>query len=307
MTYLKRQLEELDKKIAQTKKLLEDPSIAALASEELKKLEQEKGALQTGESPRDESSQDTLDTHNVIMEIRAAAGGDEAGLFAAALYRMYTRFAEREGRQVEQLSINEGGLGNIKEVMFRISGRGSYGKLKHESGVHRVQRIPATESGGRIHTSTATVAVLPELEDKEFHLPPTDIKVETFRASGHGGQHVQKVESAVRLTHIPTGIVATCQAERSQFQNKERALSLLRARVYEQELTKKKESIDTTRKAQVGAGERAEKIRTYNFPQNRVTDHRLNKSWHNLDSIIDGDLNKIMDALQKPSGYVSPT
>ncbi len=293
MEYLKKELEKLDKKIAEAKKLIEDPSMSGLASEELKKLEQQKEALQTPESSKNPSAEENLDTHNVIVEIRAAAGGNEAGLFASDLYRMYTRFAESSGWKTEQISINEGGIGNIKEVIFRISGKDSYGKLKHESGVHRVQRVPSTESSGRIHTSTITVAVLPELEDKEFHIDPKDIKTETFRASSHGGQSVQKVESAVRVTHIPTKIAANCQSERSQFQNKERALNLLRARVFEQEQAKNKESVDSNRKDQVGTGDRSEKIRTYNFPQDRITDHRINKSWHNIEEILDGNLNPI--------------
>ena len=302
MGYLKEQIEEIDRKIAEARKLLSDPSLAALTEEEIKKLEEEKRLLQSSIEQRGSSANTELDTHNVIVEIRAAAGGAEAGLFASDLYRMYTRFAERQSWRTEQLSINEGGIGNIKEAIFRISGPGVYGKLKYESGVHRVQRVPATESSGRIHTSTATVAVLPEIEDKEFHLNPDDVKLETFRASGHGGQNVQKVESAVRLTHIPTGIVASCQSERSQFQNKERALSILRARVFEQEQAQKKESIDTTRKLQLGKGDRSEKIRTYNFPQDRITDHRIGKSWHHIEGILDGDLEPIIKDLETFAG-----
>ena len=302
MGYLKEQIKKIDRKIAEAKKLLSDSSLAALAEEEIKKLEEEKRVLQSSIEQRGSSANTELDTHNVIVEIRAAAGGAEAGLFASDLYRMYTRFAERQSWRTEQLSINEGGIGNIKEAIFRISGPGVYGKLKYESGVHRVQRVPATESSGRIHTSTATVAVLPEIEDKEFHLNPDDVKLETFRASGHGGQNVQKVESAVRLTHIPTGIVASCQSERSQFQNKERALSILRARVFEQEQAQKKESIDSTRKLQLGTGDRSEKIRTYNFPQDRITDHRIGKSWHHIEGILDGDLEPIIKDLETFAG-----
>jgi len=302
MGYLKEQIKKIDRKIAEAKKLLSDSSLAALAEEEIKKLEEEKRVLQSSIEQRGSSANTELDTHNVIVEIRAAAGGAEAGLFASDLYRMYTRFAERQSWRTEQLSINEGGIGNIKEAIFRISGPGVYGKLKYESGVHRVQRVPATESSGRIHTSTATVAVLPEIEDKEFHLNPDDVKLETFRASGHGGQNVQKVESAVRLTHIPTGIVASCQSERSQFQNKEQALSILRARVFEQEQAQKKESIDSTRKLQLGTGDRSEKIRTYNFPQDRITDHRIGKSWHHIEGILDGDLEPIIKDLETFAG-----
>ncbi len=299
MEYLKKQLEEIDRKIAETKKLLEDPAMSNLAAEELKSLEAQKEALQKPSSDSELANNDNFDTHNVLVEIRAAAGGNEAGLFAADLYRMYSRYAEIKGWKTQQISLNEGGLGNIKEVVFRISGKGSYGKLKYEFGVHRVQRVPSTESSGRIHTSTATVAVLPELEDKAFHLDSGDIKVETFRASSHGGQNVQKVESAVRLTHIPTGATATCQSERSQFQNKERALNLLRSRVFEAEQAKKKASIDSTRKGQVGKGDRSEKIRTYNFPQDRITDHRVNKSFHNIENILDGHLDSIIKAMDE--------
>lgn len=307
MEYLKKQIEEIDRKISETKKLLEDPAMAPLAEEELKNLEEQKSSFQNPKKNNSATNKENINTHNVLVEIRAAAGGNEAGLFSADLYRMYTRFAEKNGWKTQQLSLSEGGLGNIKEVVFRISGRGSYGKLKFESGVHRVQRVPSTETSGRVHTSTATVAVLPELEDKEFHLESRDIKTETFRASSHGGQSVQKVESAVRLTHVPTGIVAICQSERSQFQNKDKALNLLRSRVYDREQEERKASIDSTRKDLVGTGDRSEKIRTYNFPQNRVTDHRLNKSWHNLESIVDGDIDKIVSEFQKLSGSANPT
>ena len=291
MEYLQKQIQELDKKIEEAKKLLEDTDMASLAKEEIKALEEQKKALES--SSKSSSDSTNLDSHNVLVEIRAAAGGNEAGLFATDLYRMYTRFAEKSGWKVEQLSINEGGIGNIKEVIFKISGKGVYGMLKHESGVHRVQRVPSTESSGRIHTSTATVAVLPEIEDKEFHINPGDIKLETFRASGHGGQNVQKIESAVRLTHTPTGIAATCQTERSQFQNKERAMDILRSRVFEQEEAKRKMSIDSTRSSQIGSGDRSEKIRTYNFPQDRITDHRIGKSWHNMEGVLNGNLDQI--------------
>ena len=301
MEYIKKQLEEIDKKISETKKLLEDPTMAPLAEEELKNLAEQKASFQnTNKNPASTSEPD-IDTHNVLVEIRAAAGGNEAGLFSADLYRMYTRFAEKSGWKTQQISLNEGGLGNIKEVVFRISGKGSYGKLKFESGVHRVQRVPSTETSGRVHTSTATVAILPELEDKEFHLESKDIKTETFRASSHGGQNVQKIESAVRLTHIPTKIVATCQSERSQFKNKEKALNLLRSRVYDREQAEKKASIDSTRKGLVGTGDRSEKIRTYNFPQDRITDHRIVKSWRNLEDKLDGDLEPIIMDLESNS------
>lgn len=298
MAYLNKQIEELDKKIEETKRLLEDPDMVELAKDEIKELEAQKKILET-DSPESVKENSSLDNHSVLMEIRAAAGGNEAGIFAADLYRMYTRFADEKKWKVEQVSINEGGVGNIKEVIFKVAGKNVYGSLKYESGVHRVQRVPITDSSGRIHTSTATVAVLPDLKDQEFHINPKDIKLETFRASSHGGQSVQKVESAVRLTHIPTGIAAICQSERSQFQNKERAMNILRARVFEAEQAKKKESIDSTRKVQVGSGDRSEKIRTYNFPQDRITDHRIGKSWYNIEDILDGKIDPIIKSLAK--------
>lgn len=296
MDYLKTQIAQIEKKIEEAKKMMVDPTMEELAKEELLKLESEKKSLESSLNTNDS----TPESKAVIVEIRAAAGGNEAGLFASDLYRMYTRFAENNKWKVGQLSINEGGIGNLKEVIFRVSGPNAYEKLKFESGVHRVQRVPATESSGRIHTSTVTVAVLPEITEKEFHLDPKDLKIETYHASGHGGQNVQKVETAVRITHLPSGATVTCQSERSQFQNKERALAIIRSRIYEAEKQAQKEGVDTNRKLQVGSGDRSEKIRTYNFPQNRVTDHRVNKSWHDLETIIDGDLDKIVSALTDP-------
>lgn len=233
-----------------------------------------------------------------ILEIRAGTGGDEAGLFATDLYRMYACFAESQGWKVIEHDRNEGGIGNIKSVTAEIIGEGALDLLKHESGVHRVQRVPKTERGGRIHTSTATVAVLPKVSPAEVELNPKDLKIETFRASTHGGQHVQKVETAVRVTHFPTGMIAACQDERSQLQNKERALEILRAKLFQMMQSQQKSRVDELRREQVGTAERAEKIRTYNFPQNRITDHRIKKSWGNLESILDGNLEPIVKAIR---------
>ncbi|OGY27895.1 MAG: peptide chain release factor 1 [Candidatus Woykebacteria bacterium RBG_19FT_COMBO_43_10] len=299
MEYLKKQIEGIEKRISEAQKLLADPDMEQLARAEITKLERQKKDWEKSLLV----SEPFLQTNAVIMEIRSAAGGNEAGLFAALLYRMYVRYAQTQGWQMEQLDQNTGGIGNIKEVVFRLAGPTVYEKLKHESGVHRVQRIPDTESSGRIHTSTVTVAVLPEVSERQFHLDPKDLKVETYKASGHGGQNVQKVETAVRITHLPSGTTATCQSERSQFQNKERALSILRSRVYEAQRESQKKGIDVTRKLQVGTGERSEKIRTYNFPQDRITDHRVNKSWHNLEPIMNGELDKIFEALKDPKLY----
>ena len=294
MDYLKTQITQIEKKIEEAKKMMVDPTMEELAKEEISRLSSEKKGLESGLNTNDS----TPKSKAVIVEIRAAAGGNEAGLFASDLYRMYTRFAENNKWKIQQLSINEGGIGNLKEVVFLISGLNAYEKLKFESGVHRVQRVPATESSGRIHTSTATVAVLPEITEKEFHLDPKELKIETYHASGHGGQNVQKVETAVRITHTPSGATVTCQSERSQFQNKERALAIIRSRIYEAYKQAQKEGVDTNRKLQVGSGDRSEKIRTYNHPQDRITDHRIGKSWHNIEDILDGNLDSITTSLQ---------
>lgn len=274
----------------------EDPEWAALAREELERLAEEERRLEQDLLHR-LLPRDPNDEKNVIVEIRAGAGGEEAALFAADLYRMYTRYAERQGWSVELLSANETGLGGFKEVIFLIRGRGAYSRLKYESGVHRVQRVPITEASGRIHTSTATVAVLPEMDEVEVQIDPKDLLIETFRAGTAGGQHMQKNETAVRITHLPTGIVVSCQDERSQFQNKQRALAILRARLYEQERRRREEAVSQARRSQVGTAERAEKIRTYNFPQNRVTDHRINMTLYRLQEILDGDLDELIEAL----------
>ncbi|SFI67063.1 peptide chain release factor 1 [Thermoflavimicrobium dichotomicum] len=240
---------------------------------------------------------DPNDEKNVIVEIRGAAGGEEAALFAADLYRMYTRFAERQGWKVELLEANVTGLGGFKEVVFSIQGRGAYSRLKYESGAHRVQRVPTTESGGRIHTSTATVAVLPEVEEVEVEINDKDIRIDTFCSSGPGGQSVNTTKSAVRITHIPTGIVVSCQDEKSQNSNKEKAMRVLRARLYDLKMQEEMAKLADARKSQVGTGDRSERIRTYNFPQSRVTDHRIGLTLHKLDLVLDGELDEIINAL----------
>ncbi|MCL2574672.1 MAG: peptide chain release factor 1 [Defluviitaleaceae bacterium] len=240
---------------------------------------------------------DPNDDKNVIVEIRGGAGGDEAALFASDLHRMYSRYAERSRWKTEVLSLNENDLGGIKEISFMITGKGAYSRLKYESGVHRVQRIPTTESQGRIHTSTVTVAVLPEAEEVDVQLDMNDVRVDVFRSGGNGGQSVNTTDSAVRVTHGPTGIVVSCQDEKSQLKNKEKALKILRARIYEAELEKQHSEQSATRRGLVGTGDRSEKIRTYNFPQSRVTDHRVNKTIHRLDSFLDGDIDEVTDTL----------
>lgn len=271
-----------------------DEELKELAKEELTQAKEDVASLEEEIKilllPKDEN-----DDKNVIMEIRAGAGGDEAALFAAELYRMYCRYAERNGWKSELISINEMGIGGVKEVVFMINGAGAYSKLKYESGVHRVQRVPVTESGGRIHTSTATVAVMPEAEDVDVEIDMNDCKFDVFRASGNGGQCVNTTDSAVRLTHIPTGIVVSCQDEKSQLKNKDKALKVLKSRLYDMELQKKQSEEAAARRSQVGTGDRSEKIKTYNFPQGRVTDHRINFTSYKLDSILDGDIFELVD------------
>lgn len=240
---------------------------------------------------------DPLDERNVIVEIRAGAGGEEAALFAGDLYRMYTRYAERQGWKVEEISSHPTDIGGYKEVIFMVEGKGAYSRLKYESGVHRVQRVPVTETGGRIHTSTATVAVLPEAEEVDVEIDPNDLRIDTFCATGPGGQSVNTTYSAVRITHLPTGLVVSCQDEKSQHKNKAKALKVLRARLLEREQRKQQEELARERRSQVGTGERSERIRTYNFPQNRVTDHRIGFTVHKLDMVLDGDLDEIQEAL----------
>lgn len=241
---------------------------------------------------------DPNDHKNVFVEIRSGAGGDEAGLFAGDLYRMYQMYASKMGFKTEEVELSEQGVGGIKEVIFMVKGEGAYSKLKYESGVHRVQRVPQTETQGRIHTSTATVAVLPEAEEVDIEInESTDLRIDYYRASGAGGQHVNTTDSAVRITHLPSGIVVSCQDEKSQHKNKEKAMKILYARVYENELEQQQKELSDERKTQVGTGDRSEKIRTYNFPQSRVTDHRINKTIHQLDSFLDGDIEEMIDAL----------
>jgi peptide chain release factor 1 len=285
-------------KIDETEHLLtaEDEEMRTLAEMELESLREKRDQLESKlksmlvpKDPRDQRS--------VIMEIRAGTGGDEAGLFAADLFRMYSYYAERQNWKTEILSLHETGIGGIKEVSFMIKGKGAYSRLKFESGVHRVQRVPETESQGRIHTSTITVAVLAEVDDVEIEIPDSDISIDVYKSAGAGGQSVQKNSTAVRITHHPTGMVVACQDERSQLQNKLRAMSILKARLFEMEEQKKNAEEAATRRSQIGSGERSEKIRTYNFPQNRVTDHRINLSSYNLNGVLDGYIDEFIDEL----------
>jgi peptide chain release factor 1 len=286
------------KDIGEAKEMLHanDEEMHELAREELEtkqtrleEIEEELKMLLVPKDPHDEKS--------VIVEIRAGAGGDEAALFASDLFRMYTRFAERQGWKIEVMNTSESGIGGYKEIAFRIDGRGAYSMLKYESGVHRVQRVPVTESGGRIHTSTATVAVLPEVEDVDVEVRTEDLRIDTYRASGAGGQHVNMTDSAVRITHLPSGVVVTCQDERSQLKNKVRAMHLLKTKLYDLELRKQEQKQASARKSQVGSGDRSERIRTYNYPQNRITDHRIGLTLHKMESFLDGDIFEMIDAL----------
>lgn len=284
------QIADLDKRIEETKLLLEDPDMAEMAQEEITRLEEEKKAIEDTMQPEEEDGE-SLDERNAILETNGAAGGEEAKLWADELLRMYDRYAILKGFKIEQLD----------ESVIKISGHNAFKIFKYEAGVHRVQRIPETEKRGRVHTSTATVYVLPELEDIDLYISPDDVEFEAFRAGGHGGQNVNKVSTAVRLKHIPTGIVVVCRTERFQGQNREIAMEMLRAKLWEMEMEKRNEEVGSLRSTQVGKGMRNEKIRTYNFPQDRITDHRLGESWHNLPIRMEGEIDDMIQDMQKLS------
>jgi len=287
------------KSLEETRTMLDDrldEEMTTLAKQEIESLESQQNRLLTelklGLLPRDAN-----DEKDIIMEIRAGAGGEEAGLFAADLFRMYSRYGQSKGWKVDIIDSNESGIGGFKEITFEIRGKGAFSRLKYERGVHRVQRVPVTESSGRLHTSTATIAVLPEADEVEVSVKQEDLRIDIFHSGGAGGQNVNKVATAVRITHLPTGIVTTCQDERSQLRNKTKAMSVLRARLLDMEQQKQEETLINQRRSQVGTGDRSEKIRTYNFPQNRVSDHRIGQNFHNLPQLLNGDLDELIDTL----------
>lgn len=287
---------EIESGISDAKEMIHDPELGEMAKEELNTLEQEKANLEK-EIEVILLPKDPMDGKNVIVEIRGAAGGDEANIFAGDLFRMYSKYAEKEGWRIEVLEEYPSEMGGYSLIQFMVKGENVYSKLKYESGAHRVQRVPQTETQGRVHTSTATVLVMPEADEVDIEIKDADLKVDVYRSSGAGGQHVNTTDSAVRMTHIPTGIVVTCQNERSQIKNREKALQMLRARVYEEEVRKKEEQEGLERRTKIGTGDRSEKIRTYNYPQNRVTDHRIGFTLKQLDRVMEGDLEEIITAL----------
>lgn len=296
IVYAYRKYQAAQAAIAEATELLGDPDMKELAQEELANAKDEVALLENELKllllPRDPN-----DEKNIFVEIRGGAGGEESALFAGDLYRMYTMYAARRGWETEIMSANETELGGYKEIIFRVAGEKVYSRLKFESGVHRVQRVPETESQGRVHTSTTTVAVLPEAEEVDFYLDPGDLRIDTFRSSGAGGQHINKTSSAIRITHIPTGTVVECQDERSQHKNRDKAMRVLRSRLYEAEVEKQNAAIAADRKSQVGTGDRSERIRTYNFPENRVSDHRIKLTLYKLDQFLNGDMDEVLDAL----------
>ncbi len=294
------QLKEINRKISETEKLLaceSDQDIIKMAKEEIESLQKEQQILEK-EINKEIKPKSVIDEKDVIIEIRAGTGGEEAGLFTADLFRMYSRFAEKKRWQTYLISSNPTDIGGFKEIIFGIKGPGAYSLLKNESGVHRVQRIPETEKNGRVHTSAASVVILPEANPIDIKINPEDLKIEAFRASGHGGQNVQKNASAIRITHRPSGLTVACQDERAQTQNKEKALTVLRSRLLAIEQEKKNKDLKEKRLSQIGSGDRSEKIRTYNYPQGRITDHRIKKSWYDFEQIMDGDLDSIIETLQ---------